>query len=156
MCGRCVLPNNSLSPNNTLSDHNSTRPSNQEKECGSKAPALTPKPYFPGPEVVPENSLQQHHGAIQYGLPSIFHICMTQHAFLLLKGCVRCVGPMAGSGSGSSSSSSSSRSSSSSSSSIHSQRRTEYQCLTRAGQIRRSGRSVAAPGLFPGSYKRHG
>ena len=42
-CGRCVLPNNSLSPDNTLSTRTSTLPSNEEKNA---APRRDPKRQF--------------------------------------------------------------------------------------------------------------
>ena len=98
-CGHCVLPSNSLSPNNTLADHTSTFPSKEEKNAvaaWSKTPVLTPKPYFRGPELVPEKSLQQHRGAIQsseecYGLASIFiHLQQSICIPIALKGWVPC------------------------------------------------------------------
>ena len=50
-CGRCVLPNNSLSPNNTLSDHTSTLPSNEEKMQSRRGPRrqFNPKNMLSGP-----------------------------------------------------------------------------------------------------------
>ena len=67
-CGRCMLPNNSLSPNNALSDHTSALPPNEEENAvaaWSKTPVLNTKTIVSGTGEGPRKGLQQHHSAIR-------------------------------------------------------------------------------------------